>query len=49
MIKSRLRQHLAATTRQDPSLALIDSLLVPVCHFARASLPRLSGNGQLRP
>ncbi|UVF18396.1 hypothetical protein HPT29_018035 [Microvirga terrae] len=36
MIKSRLWQHLAATARQDPALALLDSLPVPVCHFARA-------------
>jgi hypothetical protein len=36
VIKSRLWQHLAATARQDPALALIDSLPVPVCHFARA-------------
>jgi hypothetical protein len=36
VIKSRLWQHLTAMARQDPALALIDSLPVPVCHFARA-------------
>jgi Transposase DDE domain len=35
-IKSELWQHLAAATRHDTALALIDSLPVPVCHFARA-------------
>jgi hypothetical protein len=36
VIKFALWQHLAAATRHDPALALIDSLPVPVCHFARA-------------
>jgi hypothetical protein len=36
VIKSRLWRHLTAMARQDPALALIDSLPVPVCHFARA-------------
>jgi hypothetical protein len=36
VIKFQLWQHLAATAHQDPALALIDSLPVPVCHFARA-------------
>jgi hypothetical protein len=53
VIKSRLWQHLAARACQDPTLALIDSLPVPVCHFALplrpgASLPRRSGKCQLR-
>jgi hypothetical protein len=35
-VKLALWQHLAAATRRDPALALIDSLPVPVCRFARA-------------
>jgi hypothetical protein len=35
-IKLALWQHLAAATRRDPALTLIDSLPVPVCRFARA-------------
>jgi hypothetical protein len=35
-VKQALWQHLAAATRRDPTLALIDSMPVPVCRFARA-------------
>ena len=35
-VKQALWRHLAAATRHDPALALIDSLPVPVCRFARA-------------
>ena len=35
-VKLALWRHLAAATRHDPALALIDSLPVPVCRFARA-------------
>jgi Transposase DDE domain len=35
-IKLALWRHLAAATRRDPALTLIDSLPVPVCRFARA-------------
>jgi hypothetical protein len=35
-IKLALWRHLAAATRRDPVLTLIDSLPVPVCRFARA-------------
>src|ERR687883_1727689 len=35
-VKQALWQRLAAATRRDPALALIDSLPVPVCRFARA-------------
>src|SRR3954464_15196424 len=35
-VKQALWQHLAAAARHDPALALIDSLPVPVCRFARA-------------
>jgi hypothetical protein len=35
-VKQVLWRHLAAATRRDPALALIDSLPVPVCRFARA-------------
>lgn len=35
-VKYALWQHLAAATRHDAALALIDSLPVPVCRFARA-------------
>ena len=36
LVKGALWQRLAATARQDAALALIDSLPVPVCRFARA-------------
>jgi hypothetical protein len=36
VIKLALWRHLAAATRRDPALTLIDSLPVPVCRFARA-------------
>jgi hypothetical protein len=35
-VKLALWRHLAAATRRDPALALIDSLPVPACRFARA-------------
>src|ERR687885_2652463 len=35
-VKLALWRHLAAAARRDPALALIDSLPVPVCRFARA-------------
>jgi predicted RNase H-like HicB family nuclease len=35
-VKQALWRRLAAATRHDPALALIDSLPVPVCRFARA-------------
>jgi Transposase DDE domain len=35
-VKHALWRHLAAATHRDPALALIDSLPVPVCRFARA-------------
>ncbi len=35
-VKQALWQHLAAATRHDPALALVDSLPVPACRFARA-------------
>ena len=35
-VKQALWRHLAAATRRDPVLTLIDSLPVPVCRFARA-------------
>ena len=35
-VKQALWRHLAAATRHDPALALIDSLPVPACRFARA-------------
>ena len=35
-VKLALWRHLAAATRRDPALTLIDSLPVPVCRFARA-------------
>jgi Transposase DDE domain len=35
-VKLALWRHLAAATRRGPALALIDSLPVPVCRFARA-------------
>src|ERR671928_479179 len=48
-VKLALWRHLAAATRRDPALALIDSLPVPVCRFARAyrcrSLRSLSAFG----
>lgn len=36
LVKIAFWQHLAAATRHDGELALIDSLPVPVCRFARA-------------
>ena len=36
VVKHALWQHLMAATHRDPALALIDSLPVPVCRFARA-------------
>jgi hypothetical protein len=35
-VKQALWRHLAAATRHDPAVALIDSLPVPACRFARA-------------
>src|SRR4051812_36425469 len=35
-VKLALWRHLAAATRHDPALALVDSLPVPACRFARA-------------
>ena len=35
-VKQALWQQLAAATRHDPALALVDSLPVPACRFARA-------------
>jgi hypothetical protein len=35
-IELALWRHLAAATRRDPALTLVDSLPVPVCRFARA-------------
>ena len=35
-VELALWRHLAAATRHDPALALIDSLPVPACRFARA-------------
>jgi hypothetical protein len=35
-VKQALWQRLAAATRRDPALAIVDSLPVPVCRFARA-------------
>src|ERR687883_1256162 len=35
-VKLALWRHLAAAARRDPALALIDSLPVPACRFARA-------------
>jgi Transposase DDE domain len=35
-VKGALWQHLAAATRHDAAVAVIDSLPVPVCRFARA-------------
>ena len=35
-VKQALWQHLTTGTRHDPAIVLIDSLPVPVCHFARA-------------
>lgn len=36
VVKSALWQHLSAATRQDAVLVILDSLPVPICHFARA-------------
>ena len=36
VVKYALWQHLIAATRPDRALVIIDSLPVPVCHFARA-------------
>lgn len=36
VVKYALWQHLSAVTRHDAALVIIDSLPVPVCHFARA-------------
>jgi hypothetical protein len=35
-VKGALWQHLAAATRHDAAIAVVDSLPVPVCRFARA-------------
>jgi len=35
-VKQALWRHLAAATRHDPALTLVDSLPVPACRFARA-------------
>jgi hypothetical protein len=35
-VKQALRRHLAAAAFRDPALALLDSLPVPACRFARA-------------
>jgi DDE family transposase len=35
-VQSALWQHLAAATRHDAAIAVVDSLPVPVCRFARA-------------
>jgi hypothetical protein len=35
-VKQALWRYLAAATRHDPALALVDSLPVPACRFARA-------------
>jgi hypothetical protein len=36
LVKIAFWQRLAAATRQDAAVALVDSLPVPVCRFARA-------------